>query len=933
MEAYRRFHFFDKKLVQVHAKDDNQVKFESVVDTASSEAFLWILESFGRIHVLHKPLGADYASNVLKCHSFKIFENEAIRVFSCSKIASLVVVGKDEESNHMLKFNIYGVKQRSAFEKPDEILQFVQSVSLFPKADDFPPDPVESIAVSACATVAVVATSNGSVYIYRNYLLPSGDYSNSQKSNLCKLNINDYSNNRKLGAIRCLYLKKLFDDSFALALCLENAVLSIRLGSESSLSYTHLLESRYEASCDIDSNGCFATAQSDGYINIYDYENGLVSNVRTSGSCSSLCSYKGYIASASLENNNMLENSYTTTQVMIRSIIPDMEFLAHSQYIPVVFKFDKAMGSLYVLTRYGANNAMIIFELREKGVHERIQVLIRKRMFQWAINMATLERCPIAEREEIHKIHAAWLYEHGDYNGSIEAYCKAGLSVEPAFVIDRFMCLNSKIPLYKYLLHIHRQSMATNEHTVLLMRALQSLFRLQSGSDVTRSMTNDEEPDCQTLLSGFLDEFGGSHKDGIRDALYECRSSGGSEFARLVALAQHDHDEYINILVEDFQDYKGALEHLRSVDNNVICNAILKHGRRLVKYDPQGIMMLIHQICDSAPQTDGNVHDAFVPVFAMEDKFLGDMIGLEGSNNHLLIFSTRLHLMLDQLANNGRIGDGQPNASGTFDAEMMENRLWKLLNANTQLTEYQLIALILCLVYNYQRGANAMAIKMGYYHLPLVLAGMPDSSIKGKKFDLFNHTLSYGYNEPTLWVGMLSLIIRSSEETSELVQNALQHIQNHQLLSFPSVLSILMKNPTMKFAPAKEYLRNEFSKISEAINDYRKDIAQDKIEYAQMNSELQRLQHSYFVVNNTNCSRCELSLEVPSLHFYCHHSFHSYCIGPENVCPKCSVRIQEDGSKQGNQESGEQDSFFKFLRGATDPFVYMTQQIERFSLY
>lgn len=69
------------------------VNFESVIDTAGSETFLWILESYGRINVLYRPLGADYDSNILHCQSFKGFEFEAMRIFYCHQAMSVIVVG------------------------------------------------------------------------------------------------------------------------------------------------------------------------------------------------------------------------------------------------------------------------------------------------------------------------------------------------------------------------------------------------------------------------------------------------------------------------------------------------------------------------------------------------------------------------------------------------------------------------------------------------------------------------------------------------------------------------------------------------------------------------------------------------------------------------------------------------------------------------
>lgn len=43
----------------------------------------------------------------------------------------------------------------------------------------------------------------------------------------------------------------------------------------------------------------------------------------------------------------------------------------------------------------------------------------------------------------------------------------------------------------------------------------------------------------------------------------------------------------------------------------------------------------------------------------------------------------------------------------------------------------------------------------------------------------------------------------SPEDTTDLIRNALQHIQNHKLLSFPSVVNILKNSVSLKFGDVK----------------------------------------------------------------------------------------------------------------------------------
>ncbi|EDO05505.2 vacuolar protein sorting-associated protein 11 [Babesia bovis T2Bo] len=989
METARRFHFFEKHLICAFSEDRAPVVFESVVDSAGDDDYLWILESSGRVNALYRPHNDVNSRDMLLCHSSKAFEFEGFRLFACHDASSLIIVGKDEESDSMLKFNTYKVSSQHILYGTD-ILQFVQSVPVFLPSQGLELDNIQTIAVSSCTNLAAVGTANGTVYLYYNYLSASSDGSCSSHT-LTSLRLSDFSRDRTTGYIRSIHICLLGSGIFGLNVCCEDVVFSFRLDPKPELLSMQLIESSFESSCTLGS-GQFGVFKSGGMIDIYNSDGSIISRLKGNGRCTSMTGYKGYIAIASVDCKGSLDSSYSTTLVAIHCRVPGMDFIAYSQHIPIVFRFELALGSLFVLARSGSSSSLILFELREKGIYDRLQILIRKRLFAWAISTATLEHRPISECEEIHKIHANWLYDKGRYDGAVDAYCKAGSSVEPGYVLARLTPLTSKLYLYKYLINLHERGKATSIHTIVLMRVLQSLFEDSSNNVASSDSTSDAaitSHDCHELLSRFLSTFGESEKDSIREALYDCRSSGGFNFARAVALAQQNHNEYIDILVEDFHDYGATLDYLQSTSTQVTCNAILKHGRRLVRHNPGAILSFIRRIGDSMPKNNCSFLEAFVPTFCMEDLFLTDMLGSYVDNNSLLIFSTRLHLLLDQyagfqisasrdLTTDLHLGSGStsgthldsrsgtcgtpldnndasmavcPNTipggatissdakytdsgslSGNFDTAVLEDRLWKLLNGNTQLAGHQLIALLLCLVYNYQRGANSMAIKMGYYHLPLVLAGMRDDGVDTNTFDLLNHALSYGYNEPTLWVGTLSLLLSSPNDISELLRVALQHIQTHNLLSFASVLTILQRNSHLRFGDVKDYLRREFRQIGDLLHEYERDISQDKADCQQMNRDLQRLQHSYVVINNSNCSRCELCLEMPSLHFYCQHSFHTYCIGSDGLCPKCGPIANEGGYGVDSQKRLEhQDNFFKFLSGATDPFVYMTQQLEWFA--
>ncbi|UVC54712.1 hypothetical protein MACJ_003682 [Theileria orientalis] len=120
----------------------------------------------------------------------------------------------------------------------------------------------------------------------------------------------------------------------------------------------------------------------------------------------------------------------------------------------------------------------------------------------------------------------------------------------------------------------------------------------------------------------------------------------------------------------------------------------------------------------------------------------------------------------------------------------------------------------------------------------------------------------------------------------------------------------------------EDYIKNEFKKINDVIKEYNNDIKQDRVEYMNMKKNLVNLNNNYIIINNNNCSSCGLHLEYPSIHFYCKHSYHIYCISQDNTCPKCTYNLPD--------KNDNEDNFFKFLAGSNDPFNYISEQFNKF---
>merc|ERR1711920_375167 len=89
---------------------------------------------------------------------------------------------------------------------------------------------------------------------------------------------------------------------------------------------------------------------------------------------------------------------------------------------------------------------------------------------------------------------------------------------------------------------------------------------------------------------------------------------------------------------------------------------------------------------------------------------------------------------------------------------------------------------------------------------------------------------------------------------------------------------------------------------------------QDRQEIIRMQQEITSLRTQAQVFQQTRCSQCGLTLEVPAVHFFCTHSYHSYCVPADGGCPKCSsealprITLKEQRVAQARNA----EEFFKY---------------------
>ncbi|RQX74789.1 putative vacuolar protein sorting 11 carboxy-terminal protein [Toxoplasma gondii CAST] len=314
------------------------------------------------------------------------------------------------------------------------------------------------------------------------------------------------------------------------------------------------------------------------------------------GCCMQLASHKHYLISVSASAEETCSGSPVSapSQECFLTIFranPDTRFVAFCCSFPRVAHIVSALDSLYVICRDDGGGS-ILFELREKGIGDRLNILLRKRLFDWAADIVIQEGQPKSTLQEVYRVHADWLYEKRALDKALRMYIKTIGALEPSYVIEKFLHCQRLWLLALYLLHLHRCGRASQQHTLLFFKCAAKL--------------KDEN-----LFSAFLDDPSISRDAILPAAIQECRANGYLKLASLIARRHGHHDEYVSIFLTDCRNFDEAVAYMKGLDAPSVCSLLLTHGYTLLSHKPRETLALIKNIIFNY-QTSA---DIFIPLF------------------------------------------------------------------------------------------------------------------------------------------------------------------------------------------------------------------------------------------------------------------------------------------------------------------------------
>lgn len=213
---------------------------------------------------------------------------------------------------------------------------------------------------------------------------------------------------------------------------------------------------------------------------------------------------------------------------------------------------------------------------------------------------------------------------------------------------------------------------------------------------------------------------------------------------------------------------------------------------------------------------------------------------------------------------------------------------------------------------------------------------------QGLRFDIFRSYASagdtasaikalkkYGPEEPQLYPAALAYFTSSPkvlEEARDELDAVLKRIDEDGLMAPLQVIQALSTNGVATMGMVKKYLSDTIERERKEISNNRRLIESYRGETDAKRKEMDELGNKSAVFQTRRCSACGGSLDLPTVHFLCKHSFHQRCLnqaGDGDVeCPKCAPTNNNIRAfRKAQEESASRHEMFQdALQRSRDKF-------------
>lgn len=890
MQKLRRIPFFDRHVVKAEGSDVHPgIQKLNVCCTAGGSDYLWLGDAGGEVRCLSKTFDLSPPK--------QLFDLELNDIQVAQDGGRLVASGSDEG----------GVAKYKVFDVRNVTPQLLKAHTLFPsKGADQRATCIASS--NGCGFIAV-GTDTGAICLYR-----AGDLGQEKPA----ITILGVEGDPPVTGVHFLEKGSRIVLFACNMLCIRSWTVQDGIDIEVRLLHTDPSNGAAEnCSCVLPVVNALMVANEEAVFS-YDPDEGNMAAMPLEGGKMILTQYKSYFVAVTVESNaNALQGVSPSPSTMPKQNVtvclmyPQVRFMAFSAQFTDVVHVVTALGSIFVLSRGGADSNTVMFELREKELSEQLDILVKKRMFEWAAELAVQGGASPKASAEIYKEHGDALFGKRAHDQALAVYMKAvdlGLPLEPSYVVERYLDAQRIAHVAKYLKRLHEKNVAEREHTALLMKCYTKLKDAAA-------------------LEVFLAETPITRYD-VATAIEVLEGAGYYRFAADVTRKPEVplHAEYVRISLEHFRNYSSVVEYIRGLPGDLACSLLLQHGKALVKNAPREAADLIRFLCGHRDDPSGAA--TTLQVRDLQPMFVGRQAELEAFLRSAFLsptgctlppaeaerlFPILLELMVRTYAElDARIADeGEETAR---EARRLHAEIMRLIR-QYQSEEALASSLMLSQTYGFVDGFFHAAEKLGRFQLQMEWCFEQRDAKR-----LMEVCKRSGQLDQSLWVQALSFLTSDEgADHAEAISEVLRHIETSDLMPLLMVIETLQQKGGMTLGDVKPYLQSQFKRLTDSVETSHGNASQDRQEIVRMQEEVTSLRTKAQIFQSTKCFMCFLALEVPAVHFFCGHSYHSYCVPVDAGCPKCSAEALPKISLREQREAQalNTEGFFKYHGGTS----------------
>ncbi|KAI9667821.1 MAG: hypothetical protein M1821_000640 [Bathelium mastoideum] len=674
--------------------------------------------------------------------------------------------------------------------------------------------------------------------------------------------------------------------------------------------------------------------------------------------------------------NGQTDDNFATANLTILNT--DLKFIAHQESLPAQVKFVfEEWGDLFVLTLDGK-----LFRYHEKTFQQKLEILFQRNLYVYAINLAQKYRLDPIQQNVIYRRYGDYLYQKGDFDTAMQQYLKAIDNTEPSQVIRKFLDTQRIHNLIDYLEELHEHHKATSDHTTLLLNCYAKLKDVKKLEEFIRA-PGDLKFDLETAIS-------------------MCRQGGYNDQAAYLARKHDEHELVVDILIEDSKKYAEALAYIWRLNPPEAYRNLMKYATVLLEHCPKDTTQLLINyytgqfrpkkdavVISNAPSPQSQsvassavqnlaallplpyMNPGTVQSPAAEGKTTVSQTQVIETNiegppveydvpqprtafSAFVDHSDEFVVFLEACIKSGDIDEDDKKdlfmtlfemylhiASGKKAEERQEweNKAKKLIESKDIPVDASNV-LLLSHLENFRDGTILVREKQGL------------------RFDIFRSYTSandtagaikalrkYGPEEPQLYPAALAYFISSPdalEEAGDELDAVLKKIDEDGLMAPLQVIQTLSVNAVATMGLVKKYLSNTVERERKQIDQNRQTIESYRTETAKTRDAIDTLNTQPAVFQATRCRACGASLDLPTVHFLCKHSFHQRCLNvPEDEegaaaledveCPVCAPQnATVKAIRRAQTESAERhELFLDALRRGKDGFGTVSEWFGR----